>query len=284
MAPIGRIRRIPLRELWPNEERDFTPWLLENIQQLAEELDVSLSNPRREQAAGCFYVDLVADKGSGLAIIENQYERSDHDHLGKLVTYAAIYAATTVIWIVEHGKDEHLQAISWLNNLPGVDFYLVQAEAISIEGSVPALLFTKLFAPSKEIKRAKAVQEDMRARQRSLYEFWSELIERAKSTRALHGSSSPSKENWIRVSAGKPGLGYVHVANNDWARVELYIDYGRNRDALNRAAFQYFYSHRNEIDQAFGVPLTWDIKEGRRGQRISFQIDGLGGWDTDPSG
>ena len=83
---IGRLRRVSLREVWPHEARDFTPWLAENIDVLNNAIDLSLSIVEREQAAGDFSVDLVAEDESGdPVIIENQLERSNHDHLGKRI-------------------------------------------------------------------------------------------------------------------------------------------------------------------------------------------------------
>ena len=85
---IGSLRRVALREVWPHEALDFTPWLEENIDELNNVIDLSLSVVEREQSAGDFSVDLVAEDESGNpVIIENQLERSNHDHLGKLITY-----------------------------------------------------------------------------------------------------------------------------------------------------------------------------------------------------
>ena len=90
---VGRIERVPLREVWPNEERDFTPWLKDNIDVLGEAIGVLLSSPEREQPAGDFVVDIQAElEGGGMAVVEAQLTRSDHDHLGKLITYRAMLA------------------------------------------------------------------------------------------------------------------------------------------------------------------------------------------------
>ena len=116
---IRRIKQINLRDVWPHEAHDFTTWLEENIDVLSEELSVGLDpeSVRREQSAGAFSVDLVADDESGeTVIIENQLSRSDHDHLGKVLTYAAAFESNTAIWIVGDPRPEHVKAATWLND------------------------------------------------------------------------------------------------------------------------------------------------------------------------
>ena len=113
---IGKLERVPLREVWKHEALDFTQWLQENIDVLNTALDLNLVNVDREQAAGSFSIDLVAEDGSGgTVVIENQLEKSNHDHLGKLVTYLTAMGATVAIWIVSDPRPEHVAAITWLN-------------------------------------------------------------------------------------------------------------------------------------------------------------------------
>lgn len=114
---IGRLQRISLRDVWKHEALDFTKWLQENIEVLNEVIDLNLSNPESERSAGAFSVDLVAEDESGNpVIIENQLEKSDHDHLGKILTYLVAMAAKTAIWIVADPRPEHVSTITWLRN------------------------------------------------------------------------------------------------------------------------------------------------------------------------
>ncbi|MBA3013900.1 MAG: DUF4268 domain-containing protein, partial [Desulfobulbaceae bacterium] len=130
---IGKLRRVPLRDVWKHEAIDFTKWLQDNIDVLSEVVDLNLSNPESEQAAGAFSVDLVAEDESGNpVIIENQLEKSDHDHLGKILTYLVAMAAKTAIWIVADPRPEHVSAITWLNESSSASFYLLKIEAIVI--------------------------------------------------------------------------------------------------------------------------------------------------------
>ena len=120
---IGKIKRVPLREVWPREDNDFTKWLEESLDALSEVIGVRLSNVEREKIAGDFSVDLVAEDESGnVVIIENQLERSNHDHLGKILTYLTSLEAKSAIWIVSDARPEHIKAISWLNESGAASF------------------------------------------------------------------------------------------------------------------------------------------------------------------
>ena len=113
---IGKIQRVALREVWKHEALDFTQWLQDNIDVLNEVLDFNLSSPEREQSAGSFNVDIVAEDDSGdPVVIENQLEKSDHNHLGKIITYLVAIGAKTAIWIVADPRPEHVSSINWLN-------------------------------------------------------------------------------------------------------------------------------------------------------------------------
>lgn len=117
MNSIGKLERVALREVWKHEAYDFTQWLENNISVLNEALDLTLVNVDRERAAGTFSIDLVAeDEGGGTVIIENQLEKSNHDHLGKLITYLTAMNARAAIWIVSDPRPEHVAAITWLND------------------------------------------------------------------------------------------------------------------------------------------------------------------------
>ena len=130
---VQKIQRIPLRKAFPHEARDFTRWLEENIDVLNDCLDITLTNAEREQSAGDFSVDLVAeDESGGKVIIENQLEKSNHDHLGKVITYLVAMEAKAAIWIVADPRPEHISAITWLNESSSADFYLLKLEAIQI--------------------------------------------------------------------------------------------------------------------------------------------------------
>ena len=141
---VGKIERLPLRDVWKHEARYFTTWLEENVEVLNDVIDLGLTTAQREQSAGSFSVDLVAeDEQGGTIIIENQLEKSDHDHLGKVITYLTMMQAKAAVWIVADPRPEHIAAITWLNSeVASADFYLLKVEAVRIGLSAPAPLLT----------------------------------------------------------------------------------------------------------------------------------------------
>lgn len=273
---IGKLERVKLRDVWKNEATDFTPWLEQNIDVLNEVLDITLSNPEREQAAGSFSVDLVAEDQSGnTVIIENQLEASNHDHLGKVITYLTSFDAKAAVWIVKNPRPEHVKAIAWLNEASSGRFYLVKVEAIQIEGSPPAPLFTLIVGPSEESRQVGETKKELGERQFVRRRFWEELLARAKPRTSLHTRVSPGPEYWIGTGAGKAGLAFNYAARKHDANVELYIDMGK--EDQNKAVFDEIRLHKDSIETTFSGSLTWQRLEGKQACRIRKDID-IGGY------
>ena len=192
---IGKIERVPLREVWRHEALDFTTWLEESLDVLNDVLDITLSGAEREQAAGSFSVDLVAEDESGNpVIIENQFGKSDHDHLGKLITYLTAIDAKAAIWIVPDPRPEHVAAITWLNESATAAFYMVKVEAIRIGDSPPAPLLTLIVGPSEEARQAGKTKKDLAERYVIRERFWTQLLATASSKTRLHANVSPSQQ------------------------------------------------------------------------------------------
>ena len=147
-SEVGSIKTIKIRDVWPKEDADFTPWLRANIGELDKELGLGLTNPRDEVGAGDFRIDLVVDTNLGEAVIENQFGRSDHRHLGQLITYLANRDAQRAIWIVEEGRSEHVRAVEISNERGLGKIWMVKIQAIKIGDSQAAPLFTVIVEPS----------------------------------------------------------------------------------------------------------------------------------------
>jgi len=219
---IGRLERMPLREVWRHEALDFTQWLQQNMDVLNDALDLSLLNVDREQASGSFSIDLVAeDEGGGTVIIENQLEKSNHDHLGKLVTYLTGMSAKTAIWIVSDPRPEHVAAVAWLNESTSADFYMVKVEAVRIGESPAAPLFTQIVGPSTESKDVGQTRKELAERYGIRKRWWGQLIERSAAMSKLHAHISPSEYSWIGASSGVRGLNFNYVVTQDDCAAEL---------------------------------------------------------------
>ncbi len=273
-TPIGKLERVDLREVWKHEAHNFTQWLENNISVLNDALDLTLVNVDREQAAGSFSIDLVAeDEGGGTVIIENQLEKSNHDHLGKLITYLTAMQARAAIWIVSDPRPEHVAAITWLNESSSAAFYMVKVEAVKIGESPAAPLFTLIVGPSEEGKIVGRVKEDLADRHHLRKAWWASLIERSSVVSKLHAHITPGIANWIAASSGVRGLGFNYVVGQDWCSAELYIDRGKESDDENKSIFDQLAAHRANIEKAFGGPLSWERLEGKRACRIRFTND-----------
>ena len=275
---IGKIERVPLREVWRHEALDFTTWLEGNLDVLNDVLDITLSGAEREQSAGSFSVDLVAEDESGMpVIIENQFGKSDHDHLGKLITYLTAIDAKAAVWIVSDPRPEHVAAITWLNESATAAFYLVKLEAIRIAESAAAPLLTLIVGPSEEGREAGRTKKDLAERYAIRERFWKQLLVAASTKTRLHANISPSQQGWIATGAGKQGLRYDYVVRQNDADVELYIDRGKDTEAENKVIFDRLAQSKEAIEADFGAPLEWQRLEGKRACRIKKDID-LGGY------
>ena len=267
-----------MRDVWQHEALDFTTWLQENLEVLNDVLDLQLSSAEREQSAGAFSVDLVAEDQDGApVVIENQLEKSNHDHLGKLITYLTAISATSAIWIVSDPRPEHVAAISWLNQSTNADFYLLKLEAVKIENSLPAPLLTLIVGPSEESKGFGATKKGLAERSTIRQQFWTELLERAREKTKLHAAISPGHGEYIRTGAGKAGLSFNYVIRKHRAFVQLYVDRGKEAGDENTAIYDQLFLHKNEIESEFGDKLVWQRLEGIRACRIKkyIKIGGL---------
>jgi hypothetical protein len=276
-TPIGKLERVDLREVWENEAHDFTQWLQDNIDVLNDALDLTLVNVDREQAAGSFSIDLVAeDEGGGTVIIENQLEKSNHDHLGKLVTYLTAMSAKAAIWIVSDPRPEHVAAVAWLNESSSAAFYMVKVEAVRIGDSPAAPLFTLIVGPSEETKNVGQTKKQISERYGIRKRWWTQLIERSANVSKLHAHITPGEYSYIGTSSGIRGLNLLYVVTQDECAAELYLDRGKDADGENKAIFDQLYVHKAEIEQTFGKPLNWERLEGKRACRIRHVQTGGG--------
>jgi hypothetical protein len=245
---IGKLERVPLRKVWEREAYDFTQWLPENIDVLNAALDLNLVNVDREQAAGSFSIDLVAeDEGGGTIIIENQLEKSNHDHLGKLITYLTGMGAKAAIWIVSDPRPEHVAAIAWLNESSSASFYMVKVEAVRIGNSDAAALFTLIVGPSEESEDVGQTKKEIAERYSIRKGGWTALIERSAKVNKLHAHLTPGEYSWIGASSGVRGLNLNYVIKQDGCAAELYIDRGKDAEEENKSIFDQLFAHKGEI-------------------------------------
>ena len=277
---ISRITRVPLRSVWQHEAIDFTTWLERNLDLLNDHLASPLDpeNVQREAGAGSFNVDLVAEDDEGrTVVIENQLERSDHDHLGKIITYQAMLAAEVVVWIVGDARPEHVTAFSWLNDSTPLSAYLFQLEAVRIGESPAAPLLTTIVKPSEEARQAanrKAAKSERHGIRR---QFWTMLLEHAAGRTTLHANISPGDGPYHSASSGVRGLNWTYGVRQHETQVILWIDRGADAGDVNEQVFEQLRSHRESIEAEFEQPLLWRNEPANRSCTISYKLSD-GGW------
>lgn len=207
---LGKIKSVPVREVWPHEAHDFTKWLAkeENLNMLGEACGLDLEPIDTESTVGSFFVDIFAQE-SGTdrkVVIENQLEDTNHDHLGKIITYAAGKNAETVIWIVAHARDEHRQAIEWLNahTDSSCSFFLIEIEAWQIEDSPIAPRFNVVESPN-EWARLEKEKSGLTPTKRLQVDYWQAFRESALSDPSFSKNMRPQKpqpQRWMIIHIG----------------------------------------------------------------------------------
>jgi hypothetical protein len=267
---LGKIKIIKdLRSVWKNEANDFTKWLAQedNINLLGDELGLSLQVQETEAGVGSYRLDILAseisDDNETPVIIENQLESTNHDHLGKIITYASGYDAKYIIWIVRDAREEHIQAINWLNDNTDENrnFFLVKIELWQIENSLLAPKFQIICRPNgwgKTIRNKRTSSEFSNA-QMVHYSIWSDFRDYALSHKPKFSLRSPSQDHWYDIAVGRSG---VHLALTAHSKENLLTCQFYISDDHN--LFHFLEQHKNEITQKIGIELNWNCEERRK--------------------
>lgn len=273
MASFGVLKQVDLRLLWPKEAYDFSPWLAENIAALGDVLGLDLELHQQEAPVGPFSLDLLArDLGRDhTVIIENQIGPTDHDHLGKLLTYAAGYDAAVAVWIAATFRDEHRQALDWLNQRTDTttEFFGLVVEAVQIDDSRPAPNF-RLVASPNDWRKGKVTQptDKPSPRGEAYRAFFQNLIDRLRDEHGVTRASKGQPQNWYSFASGVRGVVYsASFVKGDRVQAEAYLDNGDA--AWNRRLFDALLAERSAIEADFGEPLDWQPMEGRQACRIA---------------
>ncbi|KAA6182728.1 hypothetical protein F2Q65_17295 [Thiohalocapsa marina] len=201
---IGRLSNIPPRDAWQHEARDFTPWLSENLDQLGEVIGLKLEPEGVEVAVGAFSADILArDMQGRLVLIENQLDTTDHSHLGQVLTYMSGLEAEIVIWIATEFREQHLSAISWLNEntADSFAFFAVRLRVVRIGDSAPAPMFDVLGRPNAWERQMQQVVREKTGESSAFAEgrraFWRRYLERYPEDAALGVKETGSPSNWL---------------------------------------------------------------------------------------
>jgi len=276
---LGRLQRVDPRVMWKHEAHDFTPWLAEHIDMLAEILGMELEVVDREADVGDFSVYILArDLGRDrLVVIENQLEPTDHSHLGQLITYAAGLEASVVIWVSYEFREEHRQALDWLNRSDGAnaEYFGVVIELIQVDDSKPAVNFRLIASPndwSRQSKRSQGIDE-VSGKRHSYQEYFQQLIDELREVHRFTNAKAGQPQNWYSFSSGIRGFTYgMSFAQSRELRTEVYIDL--NDRSKNESVFDALATSKDAIEKEFGEPLRWERLDNRRACRVACYTPG----------
>jgi hypothetical protein len=281
-SALGRLTRIDLRDIWISEATDFTPWLArpENLTLLGETLGIDLELEAQEKAVGPFRADVLCKDiaTDAWVLVENQLERTDHSHLGQLLTYASGLQAVTIVWLAAQFTEEHRATLDWLNSITDerFRFFGLEVELWRIGDSPAAPKFNVVSKPndwSRSVAHAaRAIDEGELSETRTLQrEYWAafhEVLDRAGGP--VSGNRRPQPQSWMTYSIGRSRfhLGTTMIRPRNRVRAELYISGGSAK-----AFFGLLRQQKDAIEQELGYALEWEELPERQDCRIASYLD-----------
>ena len=257
---LGKIKEVDIRKVWAHEQYDFSKWLAaeENIKELGDTLNLALTDVETEKFVGSYRCDIICkDELTGKSVlIENQLEQTNHDHLGKIITYASGLDASVVVWIVAEARQEHASAIEWLNKHTDDDlaFFLIEVHAYTIGDSDPAPMFRIIEQPNDFARSVKAVarQGELSDAQIKRQEFWTMFNDVIDQRGKPFNKRKATTDHWYEVAVGSSQCHIsIDLVNKEHKiRVGLWI-------TDNKDMFDNMKAHQAEIEGAICFPLEW---------------------------
>jgi hypothetical protein len=261
MANISKITRIPIREEFPNEAHNFTPWLKENLHYIGEKLHLSFTGEvETEVEVGKYRCDVLAHTIDGRrVVIENQFGHADHDHFGKILTYAAGLEADVVIWIAEDFWEPHITAINWLNSKTSeetLSFFAIKVGLIKIEDSKSALEVTIVKQPDEWGRQVKTERITRERSERSIkyHEFWQHFVTYFEKLK----NKNPSHGHYVNIPSEIPKFNFTFMfTHGKFPAIQLYLQ-GDTNDKI----FEKLKSHQVELESVL-PNLEWGFIGGK---------------------
>lgn len=275
---LGRLQEVDIRTVWKHEQYDFSKWLAteENIQELGDTLNLSLTDVETEKFVGNYRCDIICkDELTGkMVLIENQLEPTNHDHLGKIITYASGLDAAVVVWIVSSARDEHASAIEWLNKHTDdeISFFLLEVHAYKIGDSDPAPQFKIIEQPNDFVKTVKTVTQNANLNEARKYylEFWSQFNDVLEQRGRPFNKRKASTDHWYNIAIGSSEAQLEIDLVNKENRIRIGIWISNNKDL-----FDSMQRRHEEIEAELGETLIWERLDGKKASRIFLYIPGL---------
>ena len=272
MKELGQLKKVPLREIWVHEALSFTKWLAEekNLGLLSDELDLDFTLIQTEASIGKFNVDILAEQTTSdkKIIIENQLETTDHDHLGKIITYASGVDAEFIIWLVANVRDEHKRAVDWLNEHTDEDlnFFLVKIELWQIGDSTPAPKFNIVCQPNdwaKAVKQSASSATNLTNTKLQQLDFWEKFREYALSQKTHLSMRKPYPQHWYDISSGASSWHISLTLNSLTKKMSCEVYITEDKDL-----FKKFENCKDKIEEHLGKDIEWMELPNKKASRI----------------
>ncbi len=282
MPDLGQLEKVDPRSVWQNEARDFTPWLAEeNLDLLEDTIGIDLDLEGTEKSVGDFDADILCKDTveDQWVLIENQLARTDHKHLGQLLTYAAGLGAVTVVWISDRFNDQHRSALDWLNEITveDVNFFGLEIELWQIGDSPPAPKFNVVSKPndwSETVSSAAGSEEvsDLKKLQR---EYWTKLKDHLEQNGSRVRPRTPKPRHWASYAVGRSKCRLTARVNtrDNLVGVQLLLTDEVEAEPL----FHLLKEDRKAIEEEIGEPLDWQPKPDKKRFVIGLK------WSADPT-
>ncbi|AII59785.1 hypothetical protein X793_05605 [Dehalococcoides mccartyi CG4] len=274
---LGNLKKVDIREIWIHEAKDFTTWLAkdENLLLLGNEIGIPMNLINTEVGVGVFSADILAEEpNTGRKIvIENQLEQTDHDHFGKLFTYGSGLDASILIWICKQVREEHRQAIDWINlkTNNSLNVFAIQIEAWKIDNSKPAPKFQVICAPNdwaKLVKDSSKTDNKLSATNLTQLDFWTEFNTFMSDNTNNFNPRKPRPQHWYDISIGN-SQAYISLTvsfQKNFIRCTLYIP-------DNKDLFRKLYNEKDKIENDIGQKLEWNELPKAKASTISISKD-----------
>lgn len=267
-------KQISPRKMWPNEAQNFTPWLAENIAELGDRLGMELEVVGQEVSVGPYSADILAKdiNTDAYIVIENQLEKTNHDHLGKSITYASALNAKTIVWIATDFTEEHKKALDWLNDNTNEDlaFWGIQLELWQITEDTASMRLNIVSTPSTNVKTIKSKTNNESESRNIQLAFWTKFREKLQSTKKIPTLQTPQPHYWYDVRIGRSDILLSNICNTqkNVVGVRLYI-----RNKVVDVYYPALLAKKDEINKALGCEPEWDANPTAKDKTIAITFN-----------
>lgn len=267
---LGKLKKVNLRSVWKNEEYHFSQWMAmdENIKLLSDEIGIPLFVKETEKQIGRYSLDVLAgEEGTdNIVVIENQLEITDHDHLGKIITYGAGINASYLVWIVAEIRDEHLQAIEWINNIVAgkVGFFLVKIELWQIDSSLPSPKFTVYAKPNEFANNLKLANlDEITDTKKSHLEFWTKVKDYIAINKINLKLNKADAKHWISgpIGTSEGSLSLTVNSMTNEVAAEIYI-------SDNKDLFKFIKDKLSNVSEMAFPGIEWMELPEKKASRV----------------